>query len=452
MKYGKITKIEAGSLAEEIGLVVGDKLLKINDTEPRDIIDVSFLMADEEIELLIEHEGGEQEVIAFEKDLDEQLGVEYDAALFDGIRNCANKCYFCFVDQVAPNMRQALSIKDDDYRLSFLYGNFVTMTNMGERDYKRIAQYHLSPLYISVQCTNPELRCKLIGSKRAGEILDNLARLEEADIDYHTQVVCCPDLNDGEELERTIRDITARTPHAQSLAIVPVGLTKFRNNLHPLRAFTKDEARKVIEMVEPWQEKMRQKVGRTFIYLADEFYFIAGVPVPPTSYYDGFPQLDNGIGLTRNFIEEFKEAKAKADIVDKKKLLVLSGEAVAPMFSNLATDIGLADYIKVVPVPNEHFGRSVNVTGLLTAKDMLATISKEEADGILIPGVALRKGDNIFLDDMRLDDFLAKLPAEGKLVSNGYDYWEAITNWSEYQGTDMEKAKYTWQSNAAYTK
>ena len=332
---GIILRVYPGSLAEELELVPGDKILEINGQGLRDIIDLSFAMADEEIDMLVEHADGEQEMISFEKEIDEELGVEFESAVFDGIRNCANHCYFCFVDMIAPNMRQSLSIKDDDYRLSFLYGNFVTMTNMGPNDFRRIKQFHLSPLFVSVQCMNPELRAQMLRCPGAAKIAEQLDNLEAAGADYHTQVVLCAGLNDGAELERTIREVVARRPHALSLAIVPVGITKYRTDPFPLHQFDAQGAARVIDEVEKWQKKIQEEEGRTFIYLGDEFYFLAGRPVPPTSFYDGFPQLDNGIGLTRNFINDWeKESEAHGETVPYEEpvyLYVVTGTAVAPV-------------------------------------------------------------------------------------------------------------------------
>ena len=254
---GVILRVYPGSLAEELELVPGDKILEINEQPLRDIIDLSFAMADEEIDLLVEHADGEREIISFEKDMDEELGVEFESAVFDGIRNCANHCYFCFVDMIAPNMRQSLSIKDDDYRLSFLYGNFVTMTNMGPRDFERIEKFHLSPLFVSVQCMNPELRAQMLRCPGAARIAEQLDNLEKAGADYHTQVVLCRGLNDGEELARTIREVVARRPHALSLAVVPVGVTKFRTDPFPLQQFDVESAARVIDEAEKWQKKLQ---------------------------------------------------------------------------------------------------------------------------------------------------------------------------------------------------
>lgn len=469
--YGRILKIYPGSLAEELELVPGDKLLEINGTRLRDIIDVSFAFADEEIEMLVEHEDGQQEVYEFDKDYDEELGVEFESAVFDGIRHCANNCLFCFVDQVAPDMRESLNIKDDDYRMSFLYGNFITMTNMVDADFQRIKQYHLSPLFVSVQCTNPDLRQKLLRCRTAGNLTAQLDKLEAADVEYHTQIVLCRDLNDGEELERSLRDIVARQPHALSVAIVPVGLTRFRQDRYPLKSFDKESAARVVEQVEAYQRQQREKDGRTFIYLADEFYLLAGRELPPAEYYDGFPQLDNGIGLARNFMEEFAAAVAEADDSKaalaahkqqdnrdnraKLRLAVVSGTSISPLMAELAESIsGTGEQVTMVPVPNHHFGTTVNVSGLLTAKDMLAALQDVagKVDGILIPESALRTGDNVFLDDVSLSDFCARLPCRVETVGSGREYFHALTDWENYSGVGDTAASYMWQSNAAYTK
>lgn len=459
--YGKILTVPEGSLAEELELVPGDKILEINGMKLRDIIDVSFAFACEEVEMLVEHEDGQQELFEFDKDYDEELGVEFESAVFDGIRHCANNCYFCFVDQVAPNMRDSLNIKDDDYRMSFLYGNFITLTNMVDRDFQRIKQYHLSPLFVSVQCTNPELRKQMLRCKTADRLMSQLEKLEAADVAYHTQIVLCRDLNDGAELDRSIQDIMARQPYAQSMAVVPVGLTKFRQDCYPLKSFDAESAGRVVDQVEQYQIRQRAKDGRTFIYLSDEFYLLSGRPLPPAEYYDGFPQLDNGIGLARSFIEDFKmaaeEAKQEKREDDSKpvKLAVVSGTSIAPLLKRLADSLQLANVeITMVPVVNNHFGSTVNVSGLLTAHDMLASLKgiDKQVDGILIPESALRTGDNIFLDDVSLDDFCQSLSCRVETVAGGNDFYTALADWHNYSGVGAGNASYMWQSNAAYTK
>lgn len=459
--YGKILTVPEGSLAEELELVPGDKILEINGMKLRDIIDVSFAFACEEVEMLVEHEDGQQELFEFDKDYDEELGVEFESAVFDGIRHCANNCYFCFVDQVAPNMRDSLNIKDDDYRMSFLYGNFITLTNMVDRDFQRIKQYHLSPLFVSVQCTNPELRKQMLRCKTADRLMSQLEKLEAADVEYHTQIVLCRDLNDGAELDRSIQDIMARQPYAQSMAVVPVGLTKFRQDCYPLKSFDAESAARVVDQVEQYQIRQRAKDGRTFIYLSDEFYLLSGRPLPPAEYYDGFPQLDNGIGLARSFIEDFKMAAEEAQQEEREadgkpvKLAVVSGTSIAPLLKRLADSLQLAKVeITMVPVVNNHFGSSVNVSGLLTAHDMLASLKgiDKQVDGILIPESALRTGDNIFLDDVSLDDFCQSLSCRVETVAGGNDFYTALADWHNYSGVGAGNASYMWQSNAAYTK
>ena len=458
---GKILRVPEGSLADELGLVAGDSILSINGMRLRDIIDLSFAMADEEIDLFVEHADGEQEMISFDKDYDEELGCEFESAVFDGIRRCANNCYFCFVNMVAPNMRSSLSIKDDDYRLSFLYGNFVTLTNLGERDFQRIEQFHLSPLYVSIQCMNPELRAKMLRQPRAAKIHEALDRLEQAGADYHTQVVLCAGLNDGPELERTIRELMARRPHVLSLAIVPVGLTKFRRDPFPLRQFDAAGAAAVIDEAEKWQAKMRAETGRTFLYLGDEFYFLAGREVPPEAYYDGFPQLDNGIGLTRSFIKDF-EAAAEADEAETSEeevyLDVLSGTSVAPVLAKLARQMEQRNphlHVRSVPVENDFFGATVNVSGLLTGRDITHALKRLSGPrtGILLPESALRAGEDIFLDDMSLGELRQMFPAVRiEPVQGGTDYYHALRDFASYHKERAGETAYMWQSNAAYTK
>lgn len=455
-KGGIISAIHQGSLAEELELVPGDKIISINEQELTDIIDLSFALADEEIEMLIEHENGEQEIIAFEKDMDEELGAEFESAVFGKIRQCANNCYFCFVDQVAPNMRDSLYIKDDDYRLSFLYGNFVTMTNMGPRDLERIHRLHLSPLYISVHTTNPKLRGEMLRTKRGELIMEQLAKLNEADVEYHTQVVLCPGLNDGAELDRTIQDIISMQPCAKTLGVVPVGLTKFRENCYPLKTFDAQGAKKVIEQVRHWQEKMRKQTGKNFIYLSDEFYLLAGEPLPKAEEYDGFPQLDNGIGLTRNFIEQWKETEINPNNYQKLlNLDIICGKSAGKVIKNLVDKLNIDNLnANVLALENEFFGHEVTVTGLLTGQDIIKNLKQNKAnrDGIIIPSCALREGEDIFLDDYTLEDIKKAFPDEEvKVASDAIMLKNLLADWHNIK-CERSKAIYTWQSNASYTK
>ncbi|MBQ9442416.1 MAG: DUF512 domain-containing protein [Selenomonadaceae bacterium] len=425
----KIIEIEPNSLAEEIGLAVGDKILKINEQIPRDLIELSFQMAEEDIEILVEHADGEKEIIAFEKDIDEELGAKFESAV-DKVRRCKNHCVFCFVDMIAPNMRKTLSVKDDDYRLSFLYGNFITLTNLTAEDFKRIKNFHLSPLYISVQAMNPKVRAKMLRNPQAAEIQTQLDNLEKCGVEYHTQVVLCPNLNDGDELNFTVEEILKRRPHAQSLAIVPVGITKHRRDKFPLTQFDKIGAEKVIAQVEKFQKKIRAECGKTFVYLGDEFYFLAGKKIPPADFYDDFPQIENGIGMTRNFIDEFNfEAENSLRITNcALRIDVVAGTSFAKVLKNLVAEKN--PNVRILPVENNFFGKTVNVSGLLTGGDIINALKKNsrDRDAILIPATALRSGENIFLDDVTLDELQKNFSAPVKVISSGGEFFQAINN------------------------
>ncbi len=424
-----ITKIYKDSLAEELELQVGDKILKINNQPPKDLIDLSFLLADEEIEMLIEHSDGEREIIAFEKDIDEEIGAEFESAV-DKIKTCKNHCVFCFVDMIAPNMRKTLNIKDDDYRLSFLYGNFITLTNLTDADFKRIKNFHLSPLYVSVHSMNGKVRAKMLRTPLAANIQTHLDKLQSCGVEYHTQIVLCPNLNDGAELDYTISEILKRRPFAQSLAIVPVGVTKHRKDKFSLTQFDKDGAAKVIEQVEKFQKQARADFGKTFIYLGDEFYFLAGKKIPPAEYYDDFPQIENGIGLTRNFIDEFYAEKV-SNSNKKISIDVVSGTSIAVVLKSLAEEEMRRNKnldVRILPVVNEFFGNRINVSGLLTGGDIINTLKKNSrpCDKILIPKTALRSGTETFLDDVTVDDMRKIFPAKFQAISNGGEFLQAL--------------------------
>ena len=431
--FMKIIEIEPQSLAEEIGLVEGDKILSINEQTPHDLIELSFQMAEEEIELLIEHADGEKEIIAFEKEIDEELGAKFESAV-DKVRRCKNHCVFCFVDMIAPNMRKTLSIKDDDYRLSFLYGNFITLTNLTDADFERIKNFHLSPLYISVQAMNPKTREKLLRTPLAKNIQTQLDKLENCGVEYHTQVVLCPNLNDGDELNFTVEEILKRRPHAQSLAIVPVGITKHRRDKFPLTQFDKSGAEKVIAQIEKFQKKIRAESGKTFVYLGDEFYFLADKKIPPADFYDDFPQIENGIGMTRNFIDEFyfelERCKGKK-FESKISLDVVAGTSFAKVLKNLvAVEMSKNKNLdaRILPVENNFFGATVNVSGLLTGGDIIGALKKNprDCDKILIPATALRTGENIFLDDVTLDEMQKNFSAQIVPIHTGREFFHAI--------------------------
>ena len=457
MMYGKIIRVKKDSIAAELGLVKGDLVISVNAQPLKDIIDLSFAMADESIDLLIEHASGEREMLSFDKDYDEELGVEFESAVFDGIRQCANHCCFCFIDQVAPHMRDTLYIKDDDYRLSFLYGNFVTLTNLSDKDFRRIAQYHLSPLFVSVHTTNMTLRENMLGTPRGRKLMEQLERLAKEGIDYHTQIVLCPGINDGKELERTLGDLADPRLNVLSAAVVPVGLTQFRAGCYPLTLFDREGARRVISQVHQWQLRQRRKTGRSFAYLGDEFYLLAGADFPPSAEYDNFPQLDNGIGLVPNFLAEWAKSTApqQANYTTPLHLDIVCGTAVAPVFRRLLEKLIIPKLnVRLIPVENRWFGRSVNVSGLLTGRDIAAALEsvKGERDGVIVPRCALRSGEDVFLDDYPLQKLREQLGVHVETALSGAELYALLHNWGRRR-TSQEKGRlYTWQSNAAYTK
>lgn len=455
--YGVVANVYKDSIAAEIGLEIGDKIIEVNGQKLTDIIDLSFAFAEEEIELLIETKDGEREIIEFDKEYDEELGVEFESAVFNGINRCYNKCWFCFVDQIAPNMRGSLSVKDDDYRMSFLYGNFVTLTNMKDEDFNRIKRLHLSPLYISVHTTDGELRAKMLHNKSAANIMEHFERLKEADVEFHTQIVLCPGINDGEILEKTLEDLTAYKPTILSVAIVPVGLTKYREKCYQLKMFTKKQANDVIDMVEKWQRINRAKGESNFIYLGDEFYFLADRPIPDYDHYDGFPQLENGIGLTRKFISEWEEADIICNAYRQPIYLnVICGKSAALILQPLINNLDIPNlFIKLVAVENRFFGKDITVTGLLTGQDILHALNEVQGNcsGVIIPGVALRSGENVFLDNYSLDDLKKDLNINVQVANNGIELKNLLLNWPKQSvQASSESGVYTWQSNCAYSK
>lgn len=436
MAHGVIAKVQPDSIASEIGLEPGDRIMSVNGLVMSDIIDLSFAWADENIELLIEKKNGEQQILEIEKDYDDELGIEFESAVFDGIRKCANKCIFCFVDQMAPNMRESLYVKDDDYRLSFLYGNFVTLTNLGPKDINRIRQFHLSPLYISVHTTNGPIREKMLGNRHAGRITEQLKTLIDNGVEVHTQVVLCPEINDGPILERTFEDLRMLHPGVLSLAIVPVGLSKYRDDCFPLRVFTPMEAEQIILKVTDWQKECRKLYGHSFVYLADEFYLAAGQTVPEYEFYDEFPQIENGVGIVRAFLQDWqKTANVKAAFPSYSEpvyLDVVCGTSAEKILGPLLKEITIPNLsIRLLPVKNEFFGPNITVTGLLTGRDIEKTLAALPGPrtGVIIPGVALRKGESVFLDNSSPTDLENKLNTKVRVAYGAKDLRELLTDW-----------------------
>lgn len=415
---GLISGVRKHSLAEEAGIKAGEKLCEIDGVQVKDIIELSFYTTDDQVDLLIEAEDGARRHVVIEKYPDEDLGLEFESAVFDKVKTCYNKCIFCFVDQMIPGMRPGLYVRDDDYRLSFLYGNFITLTNMKDEDFERIISTHMTPLYVSVHATDPQVRCQMMNNRFAGELMTKLERLLEAGIQVHTQIVCCPGYNDGEVLVKTFTDLYARHPGVLTMAVVPVGLTKNRDHLHELRTFTKEEAAAVVEQVTAWQERCRQETGKSFVYLGDEFYLLADKELPPGEWYDGFPQLENGIGLTRSFLDEWADVISKLhNPKGRHDAIIPIGEGAYKVLKPLMDELNrtLETEHQFVPVANKFFGGRVNVTGLLTGGDILSYA--EEGKRIILPAVVLNK-DSLFLDDMSLEEFKKSCPAKVEIAEN----------------------------------
>ena len=419
---GLISAVRKNSLAEAAGIVAGDKLVSVDGVQVKDIIELSFYTSDYEVELELENAQGQRRQVHIDKYPDEDLGLEFEAAVFDKVSTCYNNCIFCFVDQMIPGMRKGLYVRDDDYRLSFLYGNFITLTNLKEEDFQRIIQTHMTPLYVSVHATDPKVRCEMMHNRFAGELMDKLERLFAAGIEVHTQIVCCPGYNDGEILAKSFHDLYARHPHVLTMAVVPVGITKHREGLHPLRTFTKEEAAALIDQVTPWQRQCREETGKTFIYLGDEFYLLAGRDVPTAEWYDGFPQLENGIGLTRSFVDEWQATLPSLSSYQAASPAVIPvGESaftvLQPLLDALNKQFNTAH--SFVPVPNEFFGGKVNVTGLLTASDILRTC-KESGKRLILPAVVLNN-DKLFLDDTALEQFRKEYPGKVDIAKDAME-------------------------------
>lgn len=418
-----ISKVEPDSIAAELGLAVGEQIVRINGLEILDLIQFLLEWAGEEVTLEVVKLDGQHEIFEIEKDYDEPLGVEFDRAVFDGIKPCQNKCLFCFVDQMPAKMRDSLYIKDDDYRLSFLQGSFITLTNLNRADLERIKREHLSPLYVSVHTTDESLRREMMKNPQAGKILEIMTELSKNGIEFHTQVVLCPGINDGQYLEKTFQDLY-QLPGVISLAIVPVGLTSYRDNLPALEVFEQKKARQVVDWVEEQQRKCLEERGTSFVWLSDEFYLQAGKELPPYEVYEDFPQLKNGVGLVRLLWEEFAQQELPRKIEPARDLTVVTGVsgqyAMTPIVARLKTIQGLSINLRVIE--NTFFGPSVTVTGLLTGSCLLQGLRDIPAGStVVIPQVMLEQQEGRFLDNFttaqvaeELNIKLITAPVEGK--------------------------------------
>ena len=419
IRPAKISGVIPDSIAAEVGFEIGDALVSINGNRPRDLIDYQFLCADEFLTLEVLDSQGKTHQVKIEKDYHEDLGLEFETALFDGLIQCNNKCPFCFIDQQPEGKRETLYYKDDDYRLSFLYGSYLTLTNLTSKEWQRIEKMHISPLFVSVHATEPDLRIRLLKNPRAGQILDHLKWLQARQLQIHAQVVVCPNINDGIHLERTLLDLVSfhrgDIPCVESIAVVPVGLTRFRPQEDELIPVSQEKAREVIEQVQTLQKKFRQEFGSNVVWLADEWFLIARVDLPPQSHYEDYPQIGNGVGSIRQFIRDFQKTAKKllpAQITPSRRLIWVVGNAVEQAFQPLVKQLnnrrGLT--VELVALNSDYWGQEITVTGLLTGQDILKGLQgKNLGDGVLLPSLMLKHGEAVFLDDITLETVINQL-------------------------------------------
>ena len=425
---GKICSVRKHSAADNAGIRAGESLCAVNGMPMRDILDVSFAAADFEPSLSVRGADGSIREVRVPKELDEELGLSFDSAVFDKVRIWQNRCVFCVVDRMIPGLRKGLYVRDDDYRLSFLYGNFVTLTNLTEEDFERIVRNHMSPLYVSVHATDPQVRKAMMKNRHSGEIMEKLHRLFAAGIHIHAQIVCCPGWNDGAVLEKSYRDLVALSDYVEDMAIVPVGITKHKDGLPDLRLFDRESASAVVETVTRWQEECRRRLGRSFVYLGDEFYILANQKMPPVEWYDGFPQLENGIGLTQNFLSEWEKAvqRHRDDLRPAHNNYVIPvGVSAAALLQPVMQEFNVRYQTnnRIVPVVNDFFGHTVNVTGLLTGTDILAQLPEEAP--VILPAVVLNQ-DNLFLDDMPLDEFIRRRGRDVRIAKGAAELYNLL--------------------------
>lgn len=426
-----VSAVEGGSPAFKAGIKTGDTLIKINGNDINDVLDYRFYMTERNLEIEYLSQG-KALTAEIRKGEYEELGLEFDTFLMDKQHGCKNKCIFCFVDQLPKGMRDTLYFKDDDSRMSFLFGNYITLTNMTDDDIDRIIKMKISPINISVHTTNPVLRCEMMKNPNSGDSLRFIKKLADAGIKLHTQLVLCPGINDGDELKRTLNDLSTLFPAVESIALVPVGLTKFREGLYPLRMYTKEEAGEVVNTALDFAERFYKKNGTHLVYLADEFFIKAGMQLPESDYYDDFSQLDNGVGLIASLKSDFKYALTECEPSDKKRsVTIATGADAAPFIAQLIDELAKKWHnlnCRVVPIINNYFGSTITVAGLVTATDIINQLSKADlGEELIIPEVMLRYEQDKFLDDITVDELSKRLNVPIKIVKNdGFDLLSAV--------------------------
>ncbi len=430
-----ITHVREGSIAARLGLREGDRIVSIAGENVIDQIDYQALTAQRRFEMTVESPAGERRTLQVRKQEWEPLGLTLDQSIVSRPRPCRNHCIFCFIDQMPANMRKTLYVKDDDWRLSLMMGNYITMTNIDDAELNRIIRRKVSPLFISVQCTDPDMRVKLLRNPQAALIMERLRLLKENGIRFHCQIVLCPGWNDGEILMKSIRELAELAPAAQSVAIVPIGLTKYREGLPYIKPYDQQMAMDLIESVKPWQEKFLKEMGTRFVFPADEFYCLSGLPIPADEEYEDYPQIENGVGMLRMFETDLQYA-AEDNPVEKtlpRRICIATGTSIAPMLQRLANRYApKGTTVEVRPIINRFFGESVTVAGLITGQDLVAQCQDVQADELLIVRSMVRAEGDMFLDDMTIEEVRKALPVSLKVVgAGGEDFWKAISGQTE---------------------
>ena len=425
-----VQSVEGGSIGEELGIQPGDKIVSINGNRPRDLIDYQFLMSEEEVQLEILDAAGKVHNIELEKDVEDNLGIIFKEALFDGLKQCNNNCPFCFIDQQPSGKRKSLYLKDDDYRMSFLYGSYLTLTNLRKHDWERIEKQHLSPLFVSVHSTDPQLRAKLLKNPHAIFLMDQISWMAKRRLQIHAQIVVCPGLNDGKALQKTLFDLfkyaQGALPTVLSAAVVPVGLTKFRPKNDGLKPVNKIFAYRVIEQVESLQRLFKKRSGSNFAWLSDEWYLIAKKPLPIRNSYENFPQEENGVGSIRSFLEELDIATKKLPVKINKPRTIswVVGKMVKNALEPISERLNEIENLnfKLFGLASPYWGRDQVVTGLLTGKDIVLGLANENlGKELLIPAVMLKQDQNIFLDDMTIEEVSKALKISITIVHNAQE-------------------------------
>lgn len=424
----EIMEVFPGSIAEECGLEPGDKILSINDCEIQDIFDYQFYIEEEFLSILVRSRDGEEYILEIEKGEEEDLGVAFKESLMDEYHSCSNKCVFCFIDQMPPGMRDTLYFKDDDSRLSFLQGNYITLTNMKMEDIDRVIRYHLAPINISVHTTNPELRCEMLHNRFAGDIMEKIGRFADAGIEMNSQIVLCKDINDKEELDRTLSDLSQFYPAMGSISVVPIGVTKYREGLRQIETYDKESSKEVLKQIRGWQDRFKKEFGSCFVHASDEWFIMAEEEIPEADYYEGYGQLENGVGMIRLLIDEVEDALSEVDGDSRvREVSIATAKLAYPTIVSLARKVEEKFpqiKIHVYCIINHFFGEKITVSGLLTGQDIIAQLEgKTLGEALYLPVNVLKADEDIFLDDITLDEMKERLGVEIDVIDvDGEDF------------------------------